>query len=421
MFVRRSSNPSENFVLSSIHIRGIDRTAVVENDMMYLEIYETLDGFMSGTVCVIDTIGLVDSLFMTGFEAIDIEFASGVGESYNHVFSKHFRVTNVVRSQATTGNRETLIINFQNNMNIVNDYDKKPFVFKRMSISNMVKTILDGLSETPLYEIEDTIFQRDFISPISKPIDTIFKLTEFASSRDNNSCKYMFYENRDAVQFKSIGSMREQDYEFVIRKGAFTGAEKFSHGESKLIIAHNIAVEEQSDIDQLKSGLYGSRVITHSLINKKLTTSTINRSQYVDEMSVLNDVPHMYTNPDVFPAEIPEPDQPLNSIQFGSEDGFYANENQHALGNMRGVGYMEETYIHAKKIIVEIPGNTNITVGDCVYVDYTGISHEAASSILASGKWIVNKIRHRLEPSEYHSTLELISDSSPVFAISGDD
>ncbi|AJT61151.1 hypothetical protein [Vibrio phage XZ1] len=420
MFEMRSANPIENFVVSKIHIRGVDFASAVENEITHMEIYESLDGLVSGMFMFTDSVGIVDTVRMTGFEAIDVDFASYVGEQANKVYRKTFRATGISRMPSTTGGFETIIVRFTNNLLTLNDYVKRPYVFKKTSISNIIKTILDNLGdEKPVYEIESSLYQRDYVTKIGKPYDIISSLVDHASTDVNNSCKFMFYEDRDSVKFASLGTIRNKDYDYIIRKGADTGDGKWTSGRGKTITALRVVVKEQSNMHEISSGLFGSRTYSHSLIRKKLTTKDVRRGDYIEKVGILNDKAHMYTSESEFPSEVPVTEQPLNSIQLISNDGFYEHDNKHPLGSVHGVSLMEETYLNAKQILVEIPGNTNITVGDVVFLDYHAVTGDNHSSLDVSGKWIVHELKHRVEPNSFITTLELSSDSSMNVAVAG--
>lgn len=420
MFEMRSANPAENFVVSKIYIRGVNYTAAIENEITHMEIYESIEGLTSGLVMFTDTAGISDLVRMSGFEAVDVDFASYMGAQANKVYQKSFRCTGISRQPARTGAYETVIVRFTNNLLTLNDYVKRPYVFKKTSISNIIKSILDGLGdEAPSYEIEDSLYQRDLVTGINKPYTTILSLIDHASTDVNNSCKFMFFEDRDGLKFQSLGMIRDKDYDFVIRKGADTGDGKWTSGDTNTITALRVVVKEQSNMKEISSGLFGSRTYAHSLINKKLTTSDIRRNDYINNVGILNDVAHMYTSEDVFASEVSDSEQPLNSIQLVSHDGFYEKDTNHPLGSSHGVSLMEETYLNAKRLIVEIPGNSNITVGDVVFMDFHSVTGEDHASMDVSGKWIVHELKHRVEPNRFITTLELSNDSSVEIAIAG--
>lgn len=420
MATKESSNPYENYELTSVRVRGVSKAADVVDNILGLDIYETLDGFINGVVVINDTVAIIDSLHAMGLEGISMEFASRHGADTNEIFSKSFRIISTTRTQNKPGNKEIIVLKFTNNMMVINEFNKRPYIFQATSISNMIKTILDSFGEeTPKYNIEETLYQKSYTSGIARPMDTIFKLSDYASSKDNNSCKFIFYENRDGLQFRSLGSLREQDYKFIIFQGNTNGGEKFGAGESKILVARRISVDEQSDVMQINEGIFGSRTTSHSLIRKKAITSEIKRKSFLESMPLMNKVPHLYLDNEEFQEEMLDSDQPLNNIQLAPHDGFYVKNSSHPLGNTGSVARMEEAYMYAKSITVELPGNTNITVGDVIYVDFTGIVNEGSSSLLASGKWMVNSLHHAIDQTSFMTTLGLIGDSAPDVAVSG--
>lgn len=419
MISNRSSAPSQNFVVSNIHLRGVAYSATVETNLVTLEIYETLDGLSSGIVFITDSNGISDLLSITGLEAIDIEFASGVGGEYANVYSKTFRVTGATRLKSNTGRVETLAVKFTNNLLSLNELNKRPYTFKATSISNMVKTIIDDFGdEAPEYNIEDTLFSRDYTTHIAKPIDVINELTNYTNSSTSGGCKYMFYEDRNAVNFVSLGTLRQADYKYIIRSGLRDGSDKFSAGVGNVIQPIRIEVTEQTNMHDITSGIYGARTYSHSLVNKRIEVKDLRQSDYISNIGILNDVGHLQVANEVLADEIPFAEQPLNNIQLVPGDGFYKDDTKHRMGSVHSISAMEGSYLNAKRLTIEIPGNTNLTVGDNIYLEYASVS-EGQLSAMTSGKWLIYDLMHKLNTDTFTTTLEVVSDSSVNVASSG--
>ena len=417
---RRSPNPYNNFIIERITIRGLTTLVYAENELISLETYESMDGLISGVVTLNDVIGMSDVTKMTGLEALDIEFASGVGSSYGYRFRKSFRISGFSRTQSDNGLRETLMVRFTNHLLIANNFIKKPYTFKNTSIANIVRSMIaEFKEEAPNIDVEDTTFARDYTTGYSRPLNVIYNLIDHAASGSNNSCKYFFYEDRDGIKFKTLGSLKNTPSEYIVRKSANTGSEKFSAGTGKVLFASRLSVKEGSNLGQLSNnGLYGARTITHSLIRKTVEQHDIRRSDFSKLVGTLNTIPHMYEDESVQPPEMLEAQQPLNAIVSLPGDGFYKNDAKHTLGHINSVAQMESNYINAKTILAEIPGNTNITVGNIVYVDHVSVVSSDMISEMASGNWMIAKVKHHVTPDEFRTTLELVSDSSPKHAVS---
>lgn len=416
--LKQSTNPQENFTITSVVLRGVNKYAAIENNIITLDIYESLDGFTSGTVTINDVLGLSDQLDLQGLEAIDVRFASIHGKDVLFQYVKTFRITGISRSQNDPSNKEVLILRFTNNLMVIDDFNKQAWAFKKTSISNMVKTILESFGDDKPadYEIEDTLFQKDYVAGVSKPIETIFKLAKNASSKTTGGSRFLFYENTHGIQFKSLAALREQHHVYTIYQGYTNGSEKFSSGKGHVIVASRIVVNEQSDVLHLKKGMFGNRVFSHSLIRKKLVQHDLKREQFFTALPALNDTPHMSS--DELEDEMDVVEQPLNNVQLVPADGFYRSDEKYDTGHLKGVSKMESVYMDSKKITVEIAGNTNLTVGDVVYMNFTSIISEQNGSKLASGRWLIKELRHALTQNDFKTTLELVCDSSPSTATS---
>lgn len=110
---------------------------------------------------------------------------------------------------------QSYVLKYSSNLPFLN-MSKRVFAsYKNMKYSDMVKKIYeDYLKEDfpntkPLY-VEETTFAKDFYVQNLSPLNAIRKIAQRATSAFDNGNFYVFYEDRDAYNFVTIGSLLNQ-------------------------------------------------------------------------------------------------------------------------------------------------------------------------------------------------------------------
>lgn len=401
-----STLPQNNFTLNSVVIRGMTAFADVTSNISELNIYESLDSLMCGELYILDVSGITDILNMTGDEGIDIQFSSKKGDALHATFKKSFRVTDFYKMNNKLASAEVVCIKFCNQATIENNLIKKSKAYVNKSSSSIIKDLLSNfqcLASTTL-NIEDTLYQRDFVSGWATPFSIIHTLLESSASKTTNSCKFFFYEDRDAINITSLSTLKAKPPIYTLINEA-DSYKKHNSGYGTDIIANRMHLIRGANVtDSTKSGDYGVRVYTHSLINKTIKIYDLTNTTFAAELPPMNSV-------DLIQSEEMETyAKPFNSIAIEPADGFYSYSGRPTQGHMTAIRTMEETKIDKKIIFAEIPGNTDLTVGNTVTINAFSL-YDPVKSYNISGKWIINKIKHRITTKVYLMELELITDS----------
>lgn len=401
------TRPENTFTLDKVIIRGLTEYANVTTNVISMDIYESLSGFIDGSFVVNDPVGLIDALKIVGDEAIDIQFRSGSGDN-TKTYRKTFRLNNYTRFVAPAGNVEMVEFFFVNQAEIENKLTKKSQTFSNKTISEMVRIILSGfksLAETDI-QIEDTLYQRSYQARLQRPLDIIETIRKNAASKNNKSCDFYFYEDRDGVKFKSLGSLKGKEPEYTIVKEA-QSSRMHNSGQTELITALRMYTPKGADMIELSAaGRYGARVYSHSLINKKIIIRDI-----TEDKAIKNN-PYMNAKPISEEKEIIDSDMPFNTVYITPADGYYEPDVNLPQGHLLAVKLMEQ--MNPKIVLAEIPGNVSLTVGDVVNLEHVSISNNFSSNAV-SGKWLIGKLAHKFSlgdaEKKFTTELELITDS----------
>lgn len=393
-----------NFAISKIQIRGTTTYVLPDSELNSLEIQESLQNFITGSISFSDQAGIVDLLSMTGNEVIDIEFYSKSGSNADIKFTKTFRVINYQRFADQMGINEYVKIDFCNQAIIENNLISKSQSFSNQSASQIITKILAQFSSLRTFDIdiEETLYARDYISPIQRPFDIIQDLMKNCSSKATKSCTMFFYEDRDSIKFKSLGTLKLAEPKYTLIKEGDSINRSYNDNELQ---ASDVVVKNGANVlNNTNRAYYGCRTISHSLINKTVDIYDLNKE------SLKNNVPLMN---DVYPERedgIASSDMPFNKVQLVSSDGYYESDGLAPQGHVNGIRAMEQAHIITKSLYIRLSGCTNLTVGDTINLKHLTLTDDLRSQILA-GKWVIINLKHILDRTEFSTEIEVLTDS----------
>lgn len=393
-----------NFVISKIQIRGTSNYVLPEGELNSIEIQESLQNFITGSISFSDQAGIVDLLGMTGNEVIDIEFYSKSGSNADIKFTKTFRVTNYQRFADQMGINEYVKIDFCNQAIIENNLISKSQAFSNQSASQIITKILSQFSSLRTFDIdiEETLYARDYISPIQRPFDIIQDLMKNCSSKPTKSCTMFFYEDRDGIKFKSLGTLKLADAKYTLIKEG----DSVNRGyETDELQAKDVIVKNGANVlNNTNRAYYGCRTISHSLINKTIDVYDLDKDKLKTNVPLMNDV---YPQRD---DDIANADMPFNKVQLVSSDGYYESDGLAPQGHVNGIRAMEQAHIITKSLYIRLAGCTNLTVGDTINLKHLTLTDDVRSQV-AAGKWIIINLKHILDRNEFFTEIEVLTDS----------
>tara|TARA_Y100001963_G_scaffold152572_1_gene237671 strand:- start:809 stop:2272 length:1464 start_codon:yes stop_codon:yes gene_type:complete len=159
--------------------------------------------------------------------------------------------------------------------------------------SDIVEQLItsDIKSKKDLY-IEPTAGVRKIIPSNIRPFDIINQLSKTASSKEENSPTYFFYETAKGYHFRSLESMYAQTPKFNFTSETKDGnntKEGLADVITQLNQIESYQVSNGNDsVLNLKDGVYGSKLITHDIFNKKLDTFTYNYHESFEKQKHIN-------------------------------------------------------------------------------------------------------------------------------------
>ena len=154
------------------------------------------------------------------------------------------------------------------------------------SWSDLVEQMVRGgkyLNTTKNLLVERTGGVKRFVAPNIRPLDVVVLATKQAISQKGGEPTFLFYETFDGFHFRSLASLYNKLPSFLFETVPPGTNPPLGRGmniakQMETIINYEI-VNNNDTIVGYRGGMYGSKLITHDIVNK---TYRINRYNYHD-------------------------------------------------------------------------------------------------------------------------------------------
>jgi len=459
--------PEDVRITDEINLISYDGTAAnIGAQVLDINIYESIyNNFLTGDITFVDTFGLSERLPIIGQEFLEFKFRTPIEtpgkdigiQEYNFIKRKMF-VYKVTQRKKTTKTSQTFTLEFTSYEGVKNNLVRVSRAFNG-SYDKMVADVFKkqwGLGSKKRLFIQPTKGNYKYVVPNLRPVDFINQIAARCKGSGSILPGYQFYENIQGFHFRSIDSIY-----FVVKGGNLVPHpvvfEYFleSQGQpaddpeqsplSYLRRVYKYRFQPSQDLIQnARNGTWASHTITHDLYNKTVKHKRFNyifdynfiphmtkdNSGY-DILSYFGHIPRVpydfhnkeqrEHNASLFRDSIPAGYKTLADYSDGKTILQSDTQNLHNTNATNGYELEETTPLrhHAKNVmnqiqlIMEVPGNTGITVGQVIRVNvprYSQSSEDTAEGVkkdkYLSEKWIITHIRHMLNPQDFkHRTI----------------
>ena len=388
----------------------------ISNQIIGIQIFEDLASpFITGTLVIKDSLDLINLFPFVGEEYLELKISTPTLKKGN-LDSKFYIYKMTDRSMI--GDRSVVYqLHFisQDALLDMNKSISKTFSGK---VSDIAKTLMEdktvGLQvSSTKYTIEETTSSTKYTSNFWSPVRNILYLTENANNV-NNSPSYVFFENRDGYNFVSLSYLYKQPaiQEFVYDNysrddRALSGSVKNLEEDFKRIT--DIKIPTGVDyMERITSGIYGSRMYTHDILSKKIS------SKNFDMLESFKQKPHLNEFPTASKKAV---------YRYGAlttfEPKYYNNFSN--FGDVTNSSIIQERTSLLKqsqstKVEITVPGRWDYTVGRKVDLKLNKVepiskTDKKTLDNMFSGNYLISAINHFITREKHECTLELIKDS----------
>ena len=423
----------------------VDLTASV----MGLSLFEDMFSMtISGTVAIADSVNLASYGPLLGQEYLYLKISTPTFKDESAIidFSKNaFHVHSISNRQKLTDGVQGFTLSFVSPELIRNQRLKVT-----QSLTDTWSKIVEKMLTDPAYidtrkkiNIEPTAGIKKFVAPNVRPLDIVILGMKQAVSEFKGEPTYLFYETLKGFNFRTLAShyndASQLEYIIVTPGTNSAGSKNYDIlAELRTIINYEI-VSNNDSIANYRTGMFGSKLITHDIISKSYETKTYN---YLDEFE---NESHIVSGTTAKTPEFPlasaiklndrglrVSDFPARTFMMptsaaGGTDSQHTTENNTspymAYDPYKWVQRRNSQMIqleNALQVNIMTHGNTLINAGDKVTLNlpYTSTAKAPGNEKFDKfykGPFLIKRIRHDFimnsSPTMHRMTMNLVKDS----------
>ena len=316
------------------------------------------------------------------------------------------------------------------------------------SWSDLVEQMLRDskyLNTTKNVLIERTAGVKRFVAPNIRPLDVVVLATKQAISQKGGEPTFLFYETFDGFHFQSLASLYNKLPSFLfktVQPGSNPPLGRRSDIAKQMETILNYEIVNNNDtIVGYRTGMYGSKLITHDIINKKYKDIRYNyHDNFTSEPHIVSGttaerseypfVSELYVNQEGRVSDylgrtfvMPETNSSANK-EKDSQHATTANTSPFSSYNPSSWIQRRNSQMlqleNAFNINLRVHGNTMVKVGNVVtvkipYVMASSVKREEPFDKFYNGPFLVKRIRHDFSmtesPQKHIMNMNLVKDS----------
>ena len=403
---------------------------------------------VSGSVTISDSVNLASYGPLLGQEYLHLKISTPTftDESAIIDFSKNaFLVHSIIRREKLTDGVQVFALSF-----VSQELVKNQRLKVTQSLTDTWSNIVEKMLTDPAYidtkkkiNIEPTAGVKKFVAPNIRPLDLISLGMKQAVSEFQGEPTYLFYETLKGFNFRTLASHYNDkshlEYIVVAPGTNSVGTKNYNVlDELRTVINYEI-VSNIDNIVNYRVGMFGSKLITHDIINKSYTTKIYNyHDEFVNESHIVSGVT---AGKNEFPlvSEITVNEKGLRVSDFPARifvmPTSLSNEfdSQHQTENNTSpyMAYDPHKWVqrrnsqmiqleNAFQVNIKVYGNTLINAGDKVTLNLPWISSTKPPGNekydkFYKGPFLIKRIRHdfdmTLNPQMHIMSMNLVKDS----------
>lgn len=395
---------------------AINVTPQIEKISFYEDIFSS---FSTGCLTLRDTLDIPAALGRQGRDLLRLTLGTPSLSIQNQI-TGYFHIYKMGERTLASDRSQLYNFYFASEEILADTHRRISKTYKGSPESLVSEIIKSKLGSTKKINTDSATNQIHYTSNYWTPTKNLRYIIENSTSSDSST--FLFYENRDGFNFKTLSSIaRQTDYlqafvasDFIadinddpsdkLRFGSATRNPNRDYG-----VIREMRVDKNFDyLDFFEKGGVRTRMVTHDILTKKYNVQNFDFIQ--DNHPLLN--PNKVLKDDVIMAA-----EPL--VFFAPK--YYNLFDDGDVGNTKFVqkrlSQIAQYQYH--KIEIDVFGRTDYTCGKKVRVDVNQsrplTKDETAAQYLDknySGDYIVSAVAHHITRKEHMATFELIKDST---------
>jgi hypothetical protein len=287
-------NQSTQFKINEIVIVTKNGKIDISGIFKEINIYDSLFmPVMSGSISVIDSIGLSGKLIFDGSETLLIDIVKDYGSDVLN-FKKAFRIYRQKDRKNNNMNSEEYVLNFVSDELIYSDQQRINQSYED-TYSNIVKKIMVNYLKIPENNLkgvyEDSLGIKKIVIPNLRPIDAIQWCTKRSLDK-NYSPDFMFFQNITGYNFVTLSTLLTNPKIIDVKFEP-----KNIQGKNDLqeiSIARSMEILQQNDtVENIRSGVLAGKFIGFDPLTRTISTKEIGYLDHYRSMKHGNENPNV--------------------------------------------------------------------------------------------------------------------------------
>lgn len=432
----------KSFELKELIIISSDgKSFDVYPQLVQISIFEDIyNSTMSGEITLSDSVDLMSILPLNGFNFIGITVLKP-GYEKQVILEKIFRIYKMTHNGAnqTTRSNQMYTLHFCSEENLVSLSRLLSKSYKGKTSSDIIKDILlNQVSVSPrkynVNNIESSSGRYDIIIPNINPLQAAsWVATRTISSTGGSSgAAYMFFENRNGYNFKSLETlfMQKTKVKYRFKQKNIDVVDETLDEEYHDVIKY----EHMNVFDTLKAislGMFSSVLKAIDLVRLRADDTVFNYNNFFNNSTHINNqkqdvyklgyqfqnefedrlnnkvYENFFANRRMYPTNKDHDNiSAISSKQPGIKPNFVEKWMLQRISQIQQLNYL--------KLKLVAPGDVFLTVGDVIEFDVPSIKSvvkgENNINPYYSGRYLITAIRHKLDYQNYEMIMEVTRD-----------
>jgi hypothetical protein len=433
-----------NYKIKQFLIESYDGSSVIDvtqcvSSIQYFEDLFSPSIFIS--VLLVDTEGLLTRLTnknkamqpgLKGGERVSLEIEQpATKQSIKLDETKNTYYIYKVYASTTESTRESLVVELCPSEVFQNETSRVIRKYKG-NIGNNVSSILKDVLKTTNYKtnnIEKTSNEYTFYGNIKRPFTVLTWLcpksipTKSESKPEAGTAGFLFYQNKDGFNFKSVDSLmsgfelntsnKRKIFKYVYKGRTDNPADSNSNFK---ILSVPVFEKNVNIMENLRIGMYASRNYFFDVNDRKF-----HEYKYTlkESYKLMSNASKANVSPPV-PLKLDENPSRLMVRILDNFNSDPANDSNPAINKDNSSLYQAASLarynlIFSQKLNITVPLNLNLTVGDVIELDFGTItkfdSEKGTKDRQKSGYYLIKELSHLFEQNQGYTGLKLIRDS----------
>jgi hypothetical protein len=369
-----------------------------------LNIYEDIfSNTISGEISIIDSGNYISRLNFHGNEYLSIKFGTPYLKPYDKVF-RIYKISNVeLQTQSTLKYK----IHFCSEEFIVNQEKKVSKSYQGLQTSQIIldiaKTYLGvSPSKLNLNNIEQSVGIKNIIIPNMRPLEAINWLASI-SINDVLSSAFLFYENRDGFNFKSLDNIFNGNIRKALRMG---NKNTDNDAVTNQFYFDDFQITQSFDLlNSISSGAYSSEMYKLDLLRQQVDYTKFDPAS--NSFKTLNTYLPFNLARNRFNQSL------LDSTAYTR---YFVGVEGDLTDKWLLQRASQFSLLNSYKMNIQISGDSELKVGDMLELSFPDMGRYEESSQISedpfkSGLFLVTTLRHTIIRDKYFCYAQICRDS----------